>query len=262
MKNQWKSLLLLTAALGVVLLYAFAFQDDIQFDARLTRAKVDGIFEPRPADSLSAASGLSAEQARQDSIAKARLTPDTTHQRVLFFGDSMLEGLTRRLVDYTEANGHELHTVVWYSSSSKLWAETDTLEHFMRKVQPTYVIVCLCGNELFVNDLDQRDKYIKTILSKIGDIPYVWVSPPNWKKDTGINDVIIRNVGKDRYFDSRYLQLERGKDHAHPTFTAAAQWADTIARWLRSPNTLHPIRMDDPTAKATHPDVTLLMPVR
>ena len=112
MKNQWKSLLLLTAALGVVLLYAFAFQDDIQFDARLTRAKVDGIFEPRPADSLSAASGLSAEQARQDSIAKARLTPDTTHQRVLFFGDSMLEGLTRRLVDYTEANGHELHTVV------------------------------------------------------------------------------------------------------------------------------------------------------
>jgi len=56
--------------------------------------------------------------------------------------------------------------------------------------------------------------------------------------------------------------LQRGKDHAHPTFTAAAQWADTIARWLRSPNTLHPIRMDDPKEKAKHPDVTLLMPYR
>ena len=259
MKNQWKTLLLLTTALGVVLLYALLFEEDINIDVRIPRANVAKAFEPCSADSLSDGAGLAAS--RRDSLL-ARQTPDSTHQQVLFFGDSMLEGLTRRLVDYTEANGHDLHTVVWYSSSSKLWAETDTLQHFIRKVKPSYIIVCLCGNELFVHDLDVRDRYIKTILMKIGDIPYVWVGPPNWKPDTGINDVIIRNVGRGRFFDSRYLQLQRGKDHAHPTFTAAAQWADTIARWLRSPNTLHPIRMDDPKEKAKHPDVTLLMPYR
>lgn len=260
MKNQWKSLLLLITALGVVLFYAFFFDEDITLDVRLPRVQVAKAFESCPADALSEGAGLAAS--RQDSLLRARQTPDSTHQKVLFFGDSMLEGLTRRLVDYTEANGHELHTVVWYSSSSKLWAETDTLQHFMRKVNPSYIIVCLCGNELFVNDLDQRDKYIKTILKKIGNIPYVWVGPPNWKPDTGINEVIARNVGRERFFDSSHLQLDRGKDHAHPTFTAAAQWADTIARWLRSSNTLHPIRLDDPKVKAQHRDVILLMPYR
>ena len=260
MKNQWKSLFLLATALAVVMLYALFLDEDITFDVRLTRANVNMFFEPCDSDNMSENAGLAAS--RRDSLLQARQIPDTPHQRVMFIGASMLEGLTRRLVDYTEANGHELHTVVWYSSSSKQWAETDTLQHFMRKVKPTYIIVCLCGNELFVHDLDQRDRYIKTILQKIGDTPYVWVSPPNWKPDTGINDVIIRNVGASRYFDSRNLQLERGKDHAHPTFSAAALWADTIARWLRSPNTLHPIRLDDPTKKAERRDVTLLMPSR
>ncbi len=262
MKNQWKTLILLAATLVAVLLYASLAKEEIRINTRITKVNIKELLKPRPAGNDSAGVGLSAEKWKADSIKAARQHPDTTHQRVLFFGDSMLEGLTRRLVDYTEANGHELHTVVWYSSSSKLWAETDTLQFFMRKVDPTYIIVCLCGNELFVNDLDQRDKYIKTILGKIGDIPYVWVSPPNWKEDTGINDVIIRNVGKDRYFDSRYLKLERGKDHAHPTFSAAAIWADTIAAWLRSPQTAHPIKLDTPVEKAKHPDVTLLMPYR
>ncbi|MBQ4023519.1 MAG: SGNH/GDSL hydrolase family protein [Prevotella sp.] len=260
MKNQWKSLLLLVSALCIVLVYALCSKD-IQLDLRLKKADIAKAFEPRPADSLSAETGFAASaKAREDSIRAAREHPDTTRQRILFFGDSMLEGLTRRLVDYTEHNGHELHTVVWYSSTSQIWAQTDTLQHFMREVDPTYVIVCLCANELFVKDLDQREQYVKTILKRIGNIPYVWVSPPNWKEDTGINDVIIRNVGRDRYFDSRHLNLDRGKDHAHPTFSAAAVWADTIASWLRSPNTEHPIRMDVPTEKAKNKHITLLMP--
>lgn len=259
MKNQWKSLLLLATALCVVLGYALC-KSEIRFDVRLKKVNMAKAFEPRPTDS-SVEAGLAAlANAREDSIRTAREHPDTTKQRILFFGDSMLEGLNRRLNDYAEQNGHELHTVVWYSSTSQIWAETDTLKHFLNKVDPTYVIVCLCANELFVKDLDQRDRYVKTILNRIGKIPYVWIGPPNWKEDTGINDVIERNVGHDRFFDSRHLNLERGRDHAHPTFSAAAVWADTIASWLRSPNTERPIRLDVPSQKARTNRITLLMP--
>ena len=256
MKNQWKTLLLLATALTVVVAYALC-SDDIHFDVRLEKSDLTKVFQSRLDDSLSAKAGLAAYE---DSLRRAREHPDTTRQRILFFGDSMLEGLMRRLSDYAEHNGHSMHTVVWYSSTSEIWAKTDTLEHFIRQEKPTYAIVCLCANELFVKDLDQREKYIQTILHKLEGIPYVWVSPPNWKEDTGINDLIIKHVGRDRYFDSRHLTLERGRDHAHPTFSAAVVWADTIASWLSSPNTLHPIRMDIPTQKAQHPKVTLLMP--
>lgn len=185
--------------------------------------------------------------------------PDSTHKVILLFGDSMLEGLTRRLDDYTAANGYELHTVIWYSSSTETWATTATLEHYIAQYHPSYFLLCLGSNELFVNDLDQRDQYIKTLVQKMGDTPFVWIGPPNWKEDTGIDQLICDNVGKGAYFDSSKLNLTRGKDGRHPTFSAAAGWADLIARWMSSNKCDHPIKMDRPT-KNGHAKVELLNP--
>lgn len=173
-------------------------------------------------------------------------TPDSTKFRILFFGDSMLEGLSKRMCDYTMENGYDLTSVIWYSSSTKLWAETDTLQFFLNQIRPDYVVLCLGSNELFVRDLDKRDRYIATLVNKLSGYPFVWISPPNWKDDTGINQLIIKNVGIDRYFDSRHLELERSSDHAHPTRTAAALWMDTVAVWMSSPASRHPLRMDRP----------------
>ena len=185
---------------------------------------------------------------------------DTNPQTILFIGDSMLEGLARRFYEYAGRNGHDLHTVLWYSSTSERWAKTRTLDYYLQQVKPTYVVICLCSNELFVRDLDQREEYIKTIISKIGNVPFVWISPPNWKDDTGINEIIIRHVGKERYFDSRHLELERGKDHMHPTFSAAAVWFDKVALWLSSDETAHPIVMEVPTEKVKSTNWTIMMP--
>lgn len=193
---------------------------------------------PVAADTLSAVS---------EPVAPAPL--DTTPQRILFIGDSMLEGLSRRMCDYAMHNGHELTSVVWYSSTSQVWAECDTLEHFIRTASPTFVAVCLCSNELFVRDLKERDAYIRRVVEKIGDLPFVWISPPNWKEDTGINDLIVKNVGSDRYFDSRGLELKRGSDKIHPTFDAAAVWMDSVAVWMSGESTKHPIVMDVPVEK-------------
>jgi len=165
--------------------------------------------------------------------------PDSTRFHILFFGDSMLEGLGVRLSDYTSASGCDLTSVIWYSSSTQWWAQTDTLEYFLRKVQPDFVIICLGSNELFVRDLPDRDKYIGRMLQKLSDRPYFWISPPNWREDTGINDLIIKNVSSARYFDSRYLELNRCKDKAHPTRGAASYWMDTIVSWMRSPNSAY-----------------------
>ena len=187
-------------------------------------------------------------------------SPDTCKQTILFFGDSMLEGLGRRFGDYAGFNGHVLHNVIWYSSSSKQWGTTRTLEHFIELYHPTFIVVCLCSNELFVRDLDKRNQYIQTLVQKIGDIPFVWISPPNWKKDTGINTLIVKNVGKERYFDSTHLTLERISDHAHPTMKAAAEWFDLVAKWMSSNETAHPIVMRTPDKRYKAASTVLLSP--
>jgi len=170
---------------------------------------------------------------------------DTAAQRILLFGDSMVEGLSKRMRYYAAENGHELLNVIWYSSSTKIWSQSDTLEHYIRRFEPTYVMLCLGGNELFIRDLDKRDGYIKAIVEKIGERPYLWIGPPNWKEDTGINDLIKKNVGAGRYFPSKRLTFERKDDGAHPTPASAAQWMDSVAVWVAD-SAAYQIRMTYP----------------
>lgn len=168
---------------------------------------------------------------------------DTASQRILLIGDSMLEGLSPRLAAYAKQNGHELYTVIWYSSTSQIWGECDTLSTFIRKFRPTYIMVSLGANELFVRDIERkRDRYVKSILEQIGEIPYLWIGPPNWKEDTGINRLVEKNVAKGAFFLSDGMHFDRARDGAHPTRSSAAEWLDSIARWMPD-NCNHPIRL-------------------
>jgi hypothetical protein len=167
------------------------------------------------------------------SVASDTVVRDTCSQRILFFGDSMLEGLSKRLKQYASENNHDLMNVIWYSSSTKIWGQrADTIAHFIRDFKPTYIFVCLGANELFVRNPENNDAYVKQILSQIGNIPYIWIGPPNWKEDTGINDLIQKNVAPNCFFASDQLTYERASDGAHPTFSSAAKWMDSIAIWM------------------------------
>lgn len=201
------------------------------------------ILVPDPAVKIDTPSAKTAMEIKPMRVA----VPDSTKLRIMIFGDSMLEWLSKRLCDYTMENNYDLSSIMWYSSSTKLWAETDTLQYFLDRIKPDYVLLCLGSNELFVRDLAKREKYITQIVQRISNKPFVWISPPNWKPDTGINELIIRAVGVDRYFDSRNLELERASDNAHPTRTAAALWADTIVSWLGSSAPRHPLPMSRTT---------------
>ncbi|MBR5466071.1 MAG: SGNH/GDSL hydrolase family protein [Bacteroidaceae bacterium] len=177
---------------------------------------------------------------------------DTTGKRILFFGDSMIEGLSMRFADYARENGHELYTVCWYGSTTTGWANNlDTLHSFLRWSEADYVVVSLGGNELKVKDLENRAENIRIIQRALGSRPTIWVAPPSWVKNPTITGVIRGTVGEKRYFDSTKLTYTRGSDKMHPTFGSASRWMDSIAVWMSSPQTAHPIKMDFP--KATQP---------
>lgn len=187
---------------------------------------------------------------RQDSISLQSVELDTCGKRILFFGDSMIEGLAMRFADYADENGHKLYSVCWYGSSTLGWASNlDTLQSFLNWSQADYVVVSLGGNELRVKDLEARSQNIRKIQDALKDRPTVWIAPPSWIKNPTITGVIRETVGEKRYFDSTRLTFNRGSDNMHPTFGSASRWMDSIAVWLSSPQTAHPIRMNPPQQK-------------
>lgn len=195
------------------------------------------------------------EQATAAQVEKEDVKPtfpvpvDTVPKTIMIFGDSMLDGLTPRLAAYAKENGHELYEVVWYSSSTEAWGKTDKLKNYVDSLKPDFIFVALGSNELFVKNIEEnRDKYVKKILQDIGDIPYLWIGPPNWKEDTGINDMLFKNIGEHRYFWSKDMTFPRMKDGAHPTHEAAIGWMDSVIRWMPA-NSDHPIKLNVPAEK-------------
>ena len=194
-----------------------------------------------------------------DSVAEKPRIIDETPHTILLIGDSMLEGLSPRLAAYAKANGHKLYTVIWYSSTSEVWGETTKLAEYINQFKPTYIFVSLGANELFVRNIVQRrDKFVKNIISQIGDIPYVWIGPPNWKEDTGINDLIAKNTRKGAFFLSNGMHFDRAKDGAHPTRKSAREWLDSVARWMPE-HAAHPIKMEKPEEDTARPERVIIL---
>lgn len=186
------------------------------------------------------------EKLRLDSIRnyKPKAEVDSTPKSILLIGDSMTMNLAYRLSKYAKANGHTFHAVNWDSSNTKTWASCDTLEHFMREYDVDYVFISLGSNELTMKNPYARLQYVRMLLDKIGEVPYVWIGPPNWTQDFGINDMIQQNCRPGAFFLTNGMKLARKKDKIHPTRDASAEWIDSLARWI--PKSAHPIMMKAP----------------
>lgn len=200
-----------------------------------------------------------------DSVYTSEYTPrtgvDSSSQKILLIGDSMLEQFRWRLRDYCKENGHEMASVIWYSSQTEWYGTTDTLKYFIEKEKPTYIMLILGANELFVsNIIEKRTPYVKHILEQIDTIPFIWIGPPNWKPDTGINEMILDNVGSRRYFPSKDLTYKRFPDGAHPRPESAFAWMDSVAVYVMT-KSRYPILLNPPTQKYTgSPNSTILQP--
>lgn len=212
------------------------FKDGIEESFGINTATFASDLLSTPDDELELADVVTTDSVLGKAIATVERAPlDTTKKNILFIGDSMLERLSPRIAAYAEENEHQMNTVIWYGSSTEVWATSGRVKECIQKYHPDYIIISLGGNELFVNDIiARRTKYVKQIVAEFADIPYVWIGPPNWKKDTGINKMIQSVVPKGNFYlsytpDQHY---ERAKDGAHPTPASAAKWADRICKWI------------------------------
>lgn len=176
---------------------------------------------------------------------------DRRKQSILLLGDSMAGGLGYRLNDYGQCNDYKVHTVAWDSSTLQAWSNEGRLESFLDMFEPTFVMFSIGSNEQSFPKPELRRPFIEHIISVVDTIPFIWICPPAWKQDKGINDLIKDVVGEERFFDSRRLEFQRRKDHIHPTKESAAQWMDSIAVFLQdSLHTAHPIVLNFPQEKA------------
>lgn len=243
MKSNYSSLwLLLAVALTVVVICSFS--DGLTLMGwQMKKAPVAENLFPAPAEEAPLLAEIPDSVPPVDLVVEEPKL-DSLPKSILLFGDSMTLNLAFRLAKYATANGHKLHAVNWDSSNTKIWAESDTLRHFIRKYNADYVFISLGSNEVYFKQPDVRLPYVKKILADIGDIPYVWIGPPNWNEDTGINDMLQKACKPGAFFRSQGMKFRRKADHIHPTRSSSASWIDSIMRWM--PKSHHPILANAP----------------
>lgn len=255
MKDVWRFIAIILISVGVLALYSFSFKTIKIGDIELKKTGIKTFFM---GDTIPQGA-MMAVQVKEE-VPKM----DSSAQSILLIGDSMLEQLRWAARDYCEANGHELHTVMWYSSQSMWFGQYDTLQFYINLYKPTYVLLVLGANELFVSDIKtKRAEYVKKIINDMDTIPFIWVGPPNWKKDTGINDLILRYAKSGRYYPSYQISLDnpkfgRYKDGAHPLPSAAHYWMDELAVWIMEKSD-YPIILNKPESKGSMSTQTVIL---
>ena len=171
---------------------------------------------------------------------------DTTTQNILLIGDSMAYSLMFRVQNYCNYNHHNLNVVTWVSATTETYANCDTLEYFVNLYKPTYILFVIGANEMFVRDAYERINNVNRIIPQTHGIPTIWIGPPNWKEDTGINNMLMNKFGPRHFFLSKSVKFTRIKgDVAHPDRPAGTMWMDSIASWIKT-KSFFPIRLETP----------------
>jgi hypothetical protein len=171
---------------------------------------------------------------------------DSSHQRVLFMGDSQAGGLLSLFNDYCVENGHELvATHIWNSAQIFNYGYSTKADELIKQFQPTLIVIVLGLNEMYARDIPKRTQAANLLRSKLGDIPYLWIGPANYMEDYGINKVYEIAATPERYVVSKYLDLPRGSDTRHPSREGYKIWMQHIARFVQS-NALYDFQFETP----------------
>ena len=160
--------------------------------------------------------------------------PIPTGTAVLHIGDSFaVAGFAQALRPRMAALGVRYEVRAETSSYTTTWA--GKMDLLIANTQPDLVIVNLGANEFTNSDPPSHAPAVRRIVKAIGNRPCVWVSPPSWRKDTGITAVMRENSAPCRFFDSDALvttPIARQSDKIHPTAAGGAVWAEAFWSWL------------------------------
>ncbi len=153
---------------------------------------------------------------------------------VLHVGDSFAGALGVPLGQRLKARG--LRSVLEFQTSSYVptWASGTELPSYVARYNPDLVIVTLGANEFELANPQQRASSVRKLVRVLGGRPCVWISPPRWKRDTGILAVIRDNVKPCRFLDSDSVvhDVPRKRDKIHPSDVGRELWADAVLAWL------------------------------
>jgi hypothetical protein len=153
---------------------------------------------------------------------------------VLHIGDSFAGSLGSPLGKRLKAQG--LRYVLEYRDASYIptWASAPELTGYISRHSPDLVVVTLGANEFELTAPETRANAVKRLIRRFEGRPCVWITPPRWKPDSGILNVIHENAKPCRYLDSDTIvsSLSRKKDGIHPNDEGREVWAEAVMTWL------------------------------
>lgn len=183
---------------------------------------------------LPESAGEGTPSANKSASPEALPLPSLEGTMILHIGDSFaLAGFAQALKVRFKALGARYEVRAETSSFTTSWA--GKMEKLVADTQPDLVIINLGANEVENTDPSTHAPHVRRIVRAIGGRPCVWVSPPLWRKDTGITEVMRESSAPCRFFDSdaRVTQpIPRQSDHIHPTMRGGEIWADAFWAWL------------------------------
>lgn len=159
---------------------------------------------------------------------------------VLHVGDSFVDAsFQQNLRPHFYASGSRYISKSEVATFTTTWAYDPVLDQWLAK-KPALVIVTLGANEADIPAPEEHAKAIARIARKIAaaGAPCVWTTPPLWRKDTGIVQVIHDHAAPCLFFESDAVMgsplslAERKPDHIHPSAKGGARWAEAFWTWL------------------------------
>ena len=154
---------------------------------------------------------------------------------VLHIGDSFAGALGIDLNVELKAAG--VRGILRYETATYIptWAFGKQIDKYLGQFNPDLVLVTLGANELEIQNPADRIPTIHRLVGRLGGRPCVWVGPPLWKgARPALLDTIQSACAPCLYLDSNAIvpDLERARDHIHPSIDARKTWAKAVLDWL------------------------------
>ncbi|MGH7434265.1 MAG: SGNH/GDSL hydrolase family protein [Polyangiaceae bacterium] len=158
---------------------------------------------------------------------------------VLHVGDSFVHAFLWQTLRPLFLADHTQYVVQAATSTyTTTWASSPELEEWLAR-RPALVIVTLGANEADMTVPEMHARAVETLARKIAatGASCVWVTPPMWKAENGILDVIHDHCAPCIFFDSDAVlggltKEERQSDRIHPNRRGGERWAHAFWQWL------------------------------
>lgn len=161
------------------------------------------------------------------------------NSRVLFFGDSLAQGLSPHIRELATEAGIPYVGAGVQGSRIDQWIASDWLDTTIDEFQPTLVLICLGTNDAYSNLTP--DEVLGAMRMLLGSIPLeadvVWIGVPGLPRTYSgrtPNASTLQRIEEEApfYFPSHELDIPRSPDTLHPNAQGYAGWAGAIWDWI------------------------------